>query len=181
MRGTPSNSNVLRTLFKNWMFYLNQQCIRVENLKKFNVVDELGQGGQARVYKISKNKQVIESEQEQKQPEFFAIKKISIARLFKGEEFIRSQMIEEIKIQRKLRNCGNVIKLLKIYESEQNLNLFLEYQQGGTLGDVLEKQIKISEEESRMILAQLLLTVDFMSRKRIFHRDLKPENIIMTS
>ena len=32
-----------------------------------------------------------------------------------------------------------------------------------------------------MIIAQLLLTVDFMSRKGIIHRDLKPENILLSS
>ena len=30
-----------------------------------------------------------------------------------------------------------------------------------------------------MIIAQILLTVDFMSRKGIIHRDLKPENILI--
>lgn len=32
-----------------------------------------------------------------------------------------------------------------------------------------------------MIVAQLLLTVDFMGRKGIIHRDLKPENILLNS
>jgi len=90
-------------------------------------------------------------------------------------------MVNEIQIQRALRYCGNVIKLLKIYESEKYLNLLLEFQEGGTLGDMLEKQIKVSEEDSRMIIAQLLLTLDFMERKKIIHRDLKPENILLHS
>lgn len=32
-----------------------------------------------------------------------------------------------------------------------------------------------------MIITQLLLTLDFMSRKNIVHRDLKPENILLHS
>lgn len=32
-----------------------------------------------------------------------------------------------------------------------------------------------------MIITQLLLTLDFMSRKNIVHRDLKPENILLQS
>lgn len=48
-------------------------------------------------------------------------------------------MINEIQIQRALKYCGNIIKLIKIYESEKYLNLLLEYQEGGTLGDILEK------------------------------------------
>ncbi len=46
---------------------------------------------------------------------------------------------------------------------------------------MLEKQIKVTEEDSRMIIAQLLLTLDFMERKKIIHRDLKPENILLHS
>jgi serine/threonine protein kinase len=48
-------------------------------------------------------------------------------------------MVNEIQIQRNLRYCGNTTKLLKIYESEKYLNLLLEFQEGGTLGDLLEK------------------------------------------
>lgn len=32
-----------------------------------------------------------------------------------------------------------------------------------------------------MIIAQLLLTLDFIGRKGIIHRDLKPENILLSS
>ena len=77
--------------------------------------------------------------------------------------------------------CGNVIRLNKIYESDKYINLVMDYQEGGTLGDLLEKQKKISEENARMIMAQLLLTLDFMGRKGVIHRDLKPENILFES
>jgi serine/threonine protein kinase len=43
-------------------------------------------------------------------------------------------MINEIRIQRELRQCGNTIKLFKIFESENYLNLLMEYEEGGTLG-----------------------------------------------
>ena len=57
----------------------------------------------------------------------------------------------------------------------------MEYQEGGTLGDKLKKQVRYSEDDAKIIVAQLLLTVDFMSRKGIIHRDLKPENILLNS
>jgi serine/threonine protein kinase len=62
-------------------------------------------------------------------------------------------MLNEIRIQRQLKLCGNVIKLIKIYESDNYLNLLMEYQEGGCLGDILEKQIKISEQNARLIIA----------------------------
>lgn len=57
----------------------------------------------------------------------------------------------------------------------------MEFQEGGTLGDKLEKGTIFTEEESKIIMAQLLLTVDFMGRKGIIHRDLKPENVLLNS
>ena len=80
-----------------------------------------------------------------------------------------------------LKQCGNVTKLLKIYETDKYLNLLLDYHDGGTLGNLLEKQTVISEADARMIIAQILLTVDFMCRKGMIHRDLKPENILIES
>lgn len=57
----------------------------------------------------------------------------------------------------------------------------MEYEEGGTLGDILENHVMLSEENTRIIIEQLLLTVDFMSRKGIIHRDLKPENVLLNS
>jgi serine/threonine protein kinase len=69
----------------------------------------------------------------------FAIKVIERTKLDKKDLNERMQMVNEIQIQRALRYCGNVIKLYKIYESDKYLNLLLEYQEGGCLGDMLEK------------------------------------------
>lgn len=90
-------------------------------------------------------------------------------------------MVQEIQVQMMLKLCGNVTKLLKIYESELYLNLLLDFHEGGSLGNLLEKHTVISEADARMIVAQILLTVDYMNRKNIIHRDLKPENILIES
>lgn len=108
--------------------------------------------------------------------------KIITKKKFEGKpERERLQMMQEIQVQRKLKYCGNSLKLYKIYESDKYLNLLMEFQEGGTLGDKLEKGTVFTEEEARVIMLQLLLSVDFMSRKGIIHRDLKPENILLNS
>lgn len=45
----------------------------------------------------------------------------------------------------------------------------------------MEQDKLIPEEDVRMIVAQMLLTSDFMSHKGIIHRDFKPENILLNS
>ena len=46
---------------------------------------------------------------------------------------------------------------------------------------MLEKQVKLTEGDIKIITAQLLLTLDFINRKQIVHRDLKPENVLLNS
>jgi serine/threonine protein kinase len=69
----------------------------------------------------------------------YAIKVIIKDKLEKKDDQEKQQMVNEIQIQRSLKLCGNTIKIIKIYESEKYLNLLLEYMEGGTLGDILEK------------------------------------------
>lgn len=52
-----------------------------------------------------------------------------------------------------LKLCGNTLKLFKIYESEKYLNLLTEYQDGGSLGEKLERGYKFSDDDVRVITA----------------------------
>lgn len=91
-------------------------------------------------------------------------------------------MVNEIRIMRSLKLCGNVLRLHKIYESDHYINLLMDYQEGGTLSSILSKKERVlSEDDIRLIMEQLLLTLDFMALKNIIHRDLKPDNILLSS
>ena len=52
--GAPPN--LRKTVLSTWMKALNNWVVRREDLKKFTVINEIGRGGQAKVYKISKNR-----------------------------------------------------------------------------------------------------------------------------
>jgi serine/threonine protein kinase len=62
-----------------------------------------------------------------------------------------------------LKNCGNALKVYRIYESDKYLNLLMEFQEGGTLGELLTAQTKLNETDIKVITAQILLTLDFMN------------------
>lgn len=58
----------------------------------------------------------------------------------------------------------------------------MDYHEGGNLSTVLDSlENPLTEEDARVITAQILLTIDFMTRKNIIHRDLKPENVLLDS
>jgi len=37
-----------------------------------------------------------------------------------------------------MRDCATILKIYKIYETESYINYVMEYQEGGTLGDMIE-------------------------------------------
>ncbi|TNV87236.1 hypothetical protein FGO68_gene17205 [Halteria grandinella] len=262
-------SKEIRAIMKEWIQALNMCVIRSEEPNKYSLMEQIGAGAQAKVYKIVRRKISVGTKQPHTQnlntsfnPDAFSCSSlnnyhpndpegasrqidgapnIGQARIVEGSQGVtfqeddkwrqavkasperitisqypglknnanhhqanpkskplamkvickkqlakkalidKGQMINEIQIQRQLRLCGNIIRLNKIYECDKYLNLLMDFQEGGTLGDILEKQIRISEEDARIITAQILLTVDFMSRKGVIHRDLKPENILLSS
>jgi serine/threonine protein kinase len=114
------------------MSALNKVVVRQENLKKFHVMKQIGTGGQAKVYQIMSKREHEEekagaSPHPDREGRVFAIKVIIKSQLVNREYFEQMQMVNEIRIQRSLRLCGNTIKLFKIYESERYLNLLLEF------------------------------------------------------
>lgn len=74
-----------------------------------------------------------------RQEQIYAVKVIKKEILINKPVHQTEQIMKEIQIQRKLAYCGNTIKLFKIYESDKYINMLMEYQDGGSLGDCLEK------------------------------------------
>ncbi len=72
-------------------------------------------------------------------------------------------------------SCANCLKLFKVYDSKYYINLLMECQIGGCLSDVRLR----TEKEVKIVMAQILLTVDHLQKRSIVHRDLKPDNILL--
>ena len=45
----------------------------------------------------------------------------------------------------------------------------------------LEKDKKFSEAQTRVIMEQILLALDFFEQQRVVHRDIKPDNLLIKS
>ena len=73
-----------------------------------------------------------------------------------------------------------MLRLLKIYEDELNVYLVLEYQPKGTLLNMIEDNQQISEQTTRVIMEQLLLTLDFFQKHKVIHSDIKLDNILVS-
>jgi serine/threonine protein kinase len=54
----------------------------------------------------------------------------------------------------------------------------LEYMPGGDLSRLIEEQVYLGFEESRLYLAEIVLAIEHLHECGIIHRDLKPENLV---
>lgn len=90
-----------------------------------------------------------------------------------------AQLQKEVDATAILRH-RNIVSLLDFFEDYQFYYIVLEYCQGGTLMDYLNKG-KIKEETASIIFSQIVVALDYCHRHGVAHRDLKPENIMFTT
>lgn len=89
-------------------------------------------------------------------------------------------MLLEIDILRKI-NHENIIKLYEVYESDKYIHLVFEYLQGGELFERIKQKGFYKEKNAKILMRQLMQSIEFLHQNGIVHRDLKPENLILTS
>ena len=77
------------------------------------------------------------------------------------------------------------MRLEGVYETENSIYIILEYLEGLQLNEllkvvylVIQSGTKISHEDAKEIIKNILRGLSHLSRNRIIHRDLKPENIM---
>ena len=133
----------------------------------YKIVDFLGEGSFGKVFKareISTGKIV-------------AVKKMSI----NHSEKKYSNIIKEINLLKHLDH-PNIVKYYDYFEEEDYIYLMMEYLEGGTLREYINNNKNISENESRIIIKQLLTALSYLHYAcDICHRDVKPENIMFAN
>jgi len=77
----------------------------------------------------------------------------------------------EIQIQREL-NHPNIAKLYDVIETEDRINIVMEFSEGGELLTYItkQKQGKLNETEARRLFLQLLSAVQYCHSLNIIHR-----------
>jgi len=98
--------------------------------------------------------------------------------------------LEEWDILRRMHDHPNIIKMLDLFETDEDIHLVTEYCQGGELFDAIQKKRsqttsarreQYSEPQAASIMNQILTALNDLHALNIVHKDIKPENILLMS
>ena len=128
---------------------------------------ELGAGAFGRVYLVRDNLS--------EKP--YALKVINKHKLL--QTYGNCKLIHnEIDIHSKL-NHPNIIRLYNVSETDEEINILLEYAKNGSLFSLIHKEKGFSEHKAYKYFIQIVNAVYFLHQNNIIHRDIKPENILI--
>ncbi|OHT01562.1 CAMK family protein kinase [Tritrichomonas foetus] len=102
------------------------------------------------------------------------IKKIS----FHDKKNLQAKVQREISLMRLIRH-PNIINLIDVLESENNLYIILEYAEQGELFDYLIVNRFLCADVAIEFFRQIIFAIEYLHNHGICHRDLKPENILL--
>ncbi|XP_041346960.1 LOW QUALITY PROTEIN: hormonally up-regulated neu tumor-associated kinase homolog A-like [Gigantopelta aegis] len=94
------------------------------------------------------------------------------------DPYVAKNFKREARLLQKLRH-PNIMQLYEVIETDNNYYLITELCSGGELMKYIYKHGRLSEEESRKYMRQLVSAVDHLHRAGLIHRDLKVENMLL--
>ena len=139
-------------------------------IKDYIIKTRLGVGSYGTVYKVCKKTT----------GKIYVIKQISLLGLTEKEIF---EYKSEAKLLSSIKS-NYVVKYFDSFIDNHNLNILMEYCDGGDLYQYLEKnkkkKIKLKEKTIWQIFIQMLIGLNSIHKKKILHRDIKSQNIFLT-
>jgi serine/threonine protein kinase len=134
-------------------------------LNQYKILDRCGRGRMAGVYKaLHPLEQVV------------AIKVLPPSKAKDPQLFGRFQREARLSVGLKHRN---VVRTFQVGEANGLHFLVMEYLEGETLDEVLQRRGKLMPAEAAPIVYKALLGLQHLHEKNMVHRDLKPSNLML--
>ena len=132
----------------------------------YQILDELGSGGMGRVWRV---RNVI--------TERIEAMKVLLPDLA-GRQELAARFQREIKLMASL-NHPNIAALRTAFTADNQLYMVMEYVEGTTMADKLERG-PIAVNDAVNYISQVLSAVSYAHQQHIIHRDIKPANMMLT-
>ena len=128
---------------------------------------ELGIGSYGRVY-------LVTNKFNNKKYALKVINKNKLMQIYSDCRLVQN----EVEIHSKL-NHPNIIRLYNMKETENEIQILLEFAEKGSLFDLIQKTNGLDELKAFEYFIQIVNAVYFLHQNNIIHRDIKPENILI--
>lgn len=137
------------------------------DLLNYQLIRLLGRGGMGEVY-LARNKNI---------EQFVAVK--ALHPKYANNPMVRARFKQEAVMLNSL-NHPNIVKFLNFVENEYGVFLIMEYVDGCTLEEYINKKNGlIVEEKAYPMFAEILNAFSYAHQHGIIHRDIKPSNIFL--
>jgi serine/threonine-protein kinase len=133
----------------------------------YKILDRLGRGSMGAVYKAN-----------QLSVDRVVAVKVLLDSLAQNKEFIK-RFEREAKIAAKLSH-NNVVNAIDAGEAGGRFFFVMEYIEGPTIKDYLDKNKVFEEKEAIRIVMAVAEALKHANHRGLIHRDIKPENVILT-
>ena len=154
-----------RTLVALWFEHLKRFCIRQDFSKVYTLVEQIGAGSFARVFKAER----------------IADKRIFAAKVFekvaKNVENTAKVIQNELNTLRAIKH-HRVINFIELYESANYVYCITDLYFGPSLQKAFEGRFPVPERLALKLISQILEALSYLHSMGIVHRDLKPENVL---
>jgi formylglycine-generating enzyme required for sulfatase activity/tRNA A-37 threonylcarbamoyl transferase component Bud32 len=154
---------------KKKQFADGEKKLKMQNtvINNYHIQRELGRGGMATVYLAHDSKFDTN----------VAVKLLNKECVH--NENIRKRFLAEARNMFRMSH-PNIIKVTDLIEEGDTVAFVMEYIEGETLKDYLERKGRLNDKEIKSIFTQMLDAVDYVHEQKLVHRDIKPSNFMIT-
>jgi serine/threonine protein kinase len=140
------------------------------DVSDFDILRFLGNGEFGTVFLVSKKGGIDDGQ-------LYAMKVIEKARIIQDKKTIQHTITERLVLQA-VRQCPFLVTLHYAFQTDSKLYLILDYM-SRDLFTHLSYQRKLSEDEVKFYVGEIILALEYLHKLDIIHRDIKLENILL--
>jgi serine/threonine protein kinase len=135
---------------------------------QYDVLAKIAEGGMGTVFKA------------RRRPDGLIVAIKVIPRTAARDQVLLQRFKREFNAARQLDH-PNVVKAIEFCEGPPSPYLVMEYVEGESLGQRIERDGKIPEEMAVRIMAQVCQGLHRAHKQNMVHRDVKPDNVLLTA
>lgn len=135
---------------------------------RYTILEEVGKGGMACVYKAQCN----------------VLNRIVAVKVLRNDLEGGEEFVNRFKAEAQSAAClahPNIVSIYDVGEENDLYYIVMEYIEGTTLKEYIKQKGKLSSADSANIVSQICGALSVAHEKNIIHRDIKPHNIMITS